>query len=216
MRTIKSAPVYVISALLVAVVITLYLTEISPAATADPVPEVLRGILVEKPSQIPQFKLTDHHNKIFSREKFRGKWTFLFFGYTHCPDICPATLTELDNAANRFNGFKPASGALQYMFVSVDPKRDTPKELAQYIDYFGAEFIGATGSEKELRSLTKTLDINFKYDYVTESEYFVNHSSAMLLIDPQARYYARLRAPHYSDDIVDFSRLVIKYYEEHK
>ena len=89
----------------------------------------------------------------------------------------------------------------QFVFVSVDPRRDSPASLADYVTYFDERFIGATGSIDELAVLVRQLDSKFALGTDLAGEPIVNHSSAMLLIDPQVRYYARLKAPHYSEEI---------------
>ena len=89
----------------------------------------------------------------------------------------------------------------QFVFVSVDPQRDTPESLGAYVGYFNEHFLGATGSIEALTGLTRQLDSKFSLDTNPVGEAIVNHSSAMLLINPQVRYYARLKAPHYAEEI---------------
>ena len=91
----------------------------------------------------------------------------------------------------------------QFVFVSVDPQRDTPESLGQYVGYFDDHFLGATGSIEALTGLVRQLDSKFDLGIDPAGEPIVNHSSAMLLIDPQVRYYARLKAPHYAEEIRD-------------
>ena len=186
---------------------------INSTARSGDVPEDLRDLLVKQPAALETFNLVDQQKQVFNKERFKGAWTFLFFGYTHCPDVCPTTLTELDNAASRIDELKTADRKIQYVFVSVDPGRDTPESLGSYVSYFGAQFIAATGSEAELRRLAKPLGIKFERGIGTDTEYLVNHSSAMLLIDPQGRYYARFRAPHYSEEIFENFKKVVTYSE---
>lgn len=186
---------------------------LSHSAQSDAVPEELRGLLVKQPVPVPEFNLVDQYNKPFTAERLKGAWTFLFFGYTHCPDVCPTTLTELDDAANQLKDLQTAERKIQYVFISVDPGRDTPKMLGDYVSYFDAKFIAATGKDDELKQLANPLGIKFARGIGTDTEYFVNHSSAMLLIDPQGRYYAHFRAPHYSEEIVESFKQVVTYAE---
>ncbi|MBL1276197.1 MAG: SCO family protein [Ectothiorhodospiraceae bacterium] len=151
------------------------------------------------PRPLTLFQLTAHDLKPLDNARLKGKWTLLFFGYTHCPDVCPTTLTEL---AQTVRLLEPAVLAeTQFVFVSVDPRRDSPASLADYVTYFDERFIGATGSIDELAVLVRQLDSKFALGTDLAGEPIVNHSSAMLLIDPQVRYYARLKAPHYSEEI---------------
>jgi protein SCO1/2 len=183
------------------------------SAQSDDVPEELRGLLIKQPVTLPVFDLVDQQNQPFTAERLKGAWSFIFFGYTHCPDVCPTTLTELDNAASRLNDLQTPQRKIQYVFISVDPERDTPALLGDYVSYFGAKFIAATGKEQELKQLASPLGIKFEKGIGSPTEYLVNHSSAMLLIDPQARYYARFRAPHYSEEIVEGFKQVVTYAE---
>lgn len=151
------------------------------------------------PRPLTAFQLTAHDQKPFDLNRLKDKWTVLFFGYTHCPDVCPTTLTEL---AQTITQLEPAVlKDTQFVFVSVDPARDTPESLAAYVNYFDARFLSATGSVKALRNLTQQLDVKFSLETDPAGEPIVNHSSAILLIDPQVRYYARLKAPHYAEQI---------------
>ena len=183
------------------------------SAKSSAVPDELRGLLIDQPIAVPAFKLVDQQNQALNVERLKGAWTFMFFGYTHCPDVCPTTLTELDDAASQLNSLQNPERKIQYVFISVDPERDTPALLGNYVSYFGAKFIAATGSEQALKQLASPLGIQFERGIGTENEYLVNHSSAMLLIDPQARYFARFRAPHYAEEIVDGFKKVLTYSE---
>lgn len=182
-------------------------------AYSSDIPDELRGLLVKQPVDINAFELLDQHKQPFDRERLKGAWTFMFFGYTHCPDVCPTTLTELDNAASQLSSLQTDKRKIQYVFVSVDPARDTPELLGDYVSYFGAKFIAATGRNQELENLAKQLDIKFEVGTGLDNQPQVNHSSAMLLIDPQARYYARFHAPHYAEDIVYNFKNLLAYSE---
>ena len=182
-------------------------TALSKALSDD-----IRELMVEKPAAVAAFELIDHQKKPFNNERLKGAWTLMFFGYTHCPDVCPTTLTEVDNAAARLKQVDTGSNKIQYVFVSIDPVRDTPDLLADYISYFGAKFIAATGEAKQLKNLANPLGIRFKVGIGFNKEYIVNHSSSMLLIDPQGRYYARFKAPHYSEEIVTGIKELTQYY----
>lgn len=151
------------------------------------------------PRPLTAFQLTAHDLQPLDLSRLKGKWTLLFFGYTHCPDICPITLTELAQTAQQL---EPAIlKNTQFVFVSVDPQRDRPESLAEYIGYFNEHFIGATGSNADLTTFAQQLDSKFSLETNPAGEPIVNHSSAMLLIDPQVRYYARLKAPHYAEEV---------------
>jgi len=202
-----------VGALLLSALVIGISISINLSAKSDDIPDELRGLIKKQAIAVPTFELTDQDNRPFNVERLKGAWTFVFFGYTHCPDVCPLTLTELDNAASRINDLQNADRKIQYVFISVDPNRDTPAQLGDYVSYFGAKFIAATGSEQALKQLASPLGVKFERGVGTDTEYLVNHSSTMLLIDPQARYYARFRAPHYAEEIVDDFKKVLAYRE---
>ena len=151
------------------------------------------------PKPLTAFQLTAHDLKPLNIERLKGKWTLLFFGYTHCPDVCPTTLTELAQVSQQLP--PDVLSNTQFVLVSVDPQRDSPESLAEYVGYFNESFLAATGSITALTAFARQLDSKFDLETDPVGEPVVNHSSAMLLIDPQARYYARFKAPHYAEEI---------------
>lgn len=151
------------------------------------------------PKPLTAFQLTAHDLKPLNIARLKGKWTLLFLGYTHCPDVCPTTLIELAQIIEQLP--PEILNDTQFVFVSVDPQRDSPESLAEYVQYFDERIIGATGSVDALTSFVRQLDSKFSLETNPAGEPIVNHSSAMLLIDPQVRYYARLKAPHYAEEI---------------
>lgn len=161
----------------------------------------LKEIVLEQPTQITPFKLIDQHKKEFTEKNFLRKWTFLFFGYTNCPDICPTTLSEMETLAKNLIPRPPMENNVQYVFATVDPKRDTPEQLRTYIGYFNDQFIALSGKQAQITKLAQQLDIKYKLGEGYKDDYPVSHSSALLLIDPQGRYFARFRAPHYAKEI---------------
>src|SRR2546425_7840579 len=111
--------------------------------------------LFPDPKPLTAFALTDDNNRVFDLARLKGKWSFLFFGFTHCPDVCPTTLAVL--APARENLAKNTAGAedLPFVFVSVDPNRDTPGKLRQYVEYFDATFLGVTGDKPQIAKLAR-------------------------------------------------------------
>ena len=102
------------------------------------------GLLWPNPKRLSGFSLSATDGKNLDVERLRGRWSFLFFGYTFCPDVCPTTLVTMKTALNRLRDTESA-GDVQVVFVSVDPARDTLDRMKQYVEYFDASFIGATG-----------------------------------------------------------------------
>ncbi len=162
---------------------------------------------------LPEFLLEDHRGKAFTNESLRGQWSFIFFGYTHCPDVCPTTLALLNQVDEKLKKEKGID-LPQTIFISVDPERDTTEQLAAYVPYFNPDFIGVTGSLQQLQGLTTPLGIAFGQEGneeggVESDDYEVFHSSRILLIDPEARLKALFSPPHDADQIAsDYIKII--------
>src|ERR1700694_6144498 len=152
--------------------------------------------LFPDPKPLAAFALTDHKNRVFDLASLKGKWSFLFFGFTHCPDICPTTLAVL--ARTRDNIAKSMVGAenIQFVFISVDPNRDTAGKLRQYVEYFDTTFLGVTGDNAQIGKLAGQLGAAYQVAITPGMEnYPVYHSAAVFLVDPLARYHAVFTPP---------------------
>ena len=160
---------------------------------------------------LPPFSLQDQYGQTFDNKRLLGHWTFLDFGYTHCPDICPTTLAML---ARLESLLKPDKRNTPYeiAFVTIDPERDTRQRLAEYLDYFDASFLGISGNDEALRKLTRPLGILYQKIPTPKSAlgYVMDHSTAIALIDPQGRYYALFSPPHDANMIADDFRLITR------
>ncbi len=171
---------------------------------ADPVPQA--GIMLDAPVIIPAFDLLDHHNQAFNRASLAGHWTLVFAGFTHCPDICPTTLATLDRVQGLLG---ENAGRLQVVLLSVDPERDTPDILANYLGYFNPGFVGVTGEPAQLGSLYRSLGINHIRIPGAKGEYSVDHSAALMLIDPEGRLVSYFMPPFSARELAaDLSTLV--------
>lgn len=196
------------SLFLLAILITYML--VKPPA---PPPELM-GVLRPDFRLLQPFKLTDHNNAVFNEEKFQGKWSFVFFGYTSCPDICPTTLHVLSSVQTLLeDGTDDDPANRQVIFISVDPERDTTKILAAYMSYFNTSFIGATADKTEIDKLTR----QFGAGYVIEPEtspgqYLVAHTSAIFLVDPLGRLVATFSQPHYPATITSLYEKIRAYF----
>lgn len=171
------------------------------------------GTLLPQPKALQPFALTDQDGNPFSLDDLRGRWTFVSFGYTSCPDVCPtlmATFKTLDGLLPPDRAEPPAD----FLFVSVDPERDPPERLSQYVRYFNPRFLGATGEHEALHALTGQLGV--LYARVDNSNsamgYLVDHSASILLIDPQSRLAAIFSTPHDPKAMAeDFAAIVANY-----
>jgi protein SCO1/2 len=148
------------------------------------------------------FALTDHKNRKFDLASLTGKWSFVFFGFTHCPDICPTTLAVLARARDNIARNSVGAGDVQFVFISVDPNRDTASKLGQYVDYFDATFLGVTGDQAQIGNLAGQLGAAYQVAITPGVEnYPVYHSAAVFLLDPRARYHAVFTPPHDAEAI---------------
>lgn len=138
----------------------------------------------------------------------RGKVRLLFFGFTSCPDVCPATLAYLQQVFNQMP--EDLRDDVTALFVSVDPKRDTPERLEQYVNFFGERIVGLTGSEEALRTLSKRYRTTFGYGEAdAEGNYQVSHSSAIYVFDQQGHIRLLLRPDLPKEKVAeDLARLV--------
>jgi len=155
--------------------------------------------VLPEPRVIADFELADQNGEPFSLADLQGRWTLIFFGFTHCPDICPSTLFELQAVHEQLTaGAGPGPSRHQVLFVSVDPERDTPERLKSYVSYFHPDFIGASGSDQQLRPLALQLGIAYRIEEheAGATHYTVDHSASVLLTDPSGRLYGVFPAPH--------------------
>lgn len=163
-------------------------------------PAELVGVLRPHYPLLTPFSLTDHNRETFDQSHLRGKWSMIFFGYLSCPDICPLTLHELNQLWRLLEdeaGKEPED--LQVVFVSVDPARDGPRQLAEYVHYFNPNFIAATADKTQIDRLTRQFGAGYVVDAETSpKQYLVTHTSAIFLVDPLGRSVAIFSQPHYA------------------
>ena len=158
--------------------------------------------LFPEPKPLTAFALTDHKNRVFDLASLKGKWSFLFFGFTHCPDVCPTTLAVLARARDNIARNSVGAEDIQFVFISVDPNRDTASKLRQYVDYFDSTFLGVTGNDAQIGNLAAQLGAAYQVAITPGMEnYPVYHSAAVFLLDPRARYHAVFTPPHDAEAI---------------
>ena len=153
---------------------------------------------------VVSFALKNHKNEVFSQNDLIGKWSFLSFGYTHCPDICPTTLKTL-NHVDKILRETNNSILPQTVFITLDPERDNVASLAEYIPWFNKDFIGLTGTVEQIQVLTKNLGIlnQKREDQSGQGDYQIDHTVVIMLIDPKGRLRALSSAPHDAQTIAD-------------
>ena len=165
----------------------------------------------EQARALPEFELLDHSRQKLTRAQMQGKWNLMFFGYTHCPDICPISLQTLADMVKAIDD-PDVTNALQVYFVSVDPERDQPELLADYVTYFNPEFKGATAPIEQLTPLTRSLGIAHGFRNKSEGSlvYDVDHSAAIVLINPRAEYAGLFGAPQDAQAMARDMTLIIE------
>jgi len=150
-------------------------------------------VMLQKSRSMPALQLTDQEGQPQRLDELKGKWTLVFFGYTFCPDICPTTLAEL----RQLHGDLPAEAReqLRVVMVSVDPHRDTPAQLKQYLGYFDAGFIGLTGEPAQIQEAANALGIPYIPGDSSQENYTVDHSGNLALLDPSGEQRGFIRSP---------------------
>jgi protein SCO1/2 len=152
--------------------------------------------LFPDPKPLAAFALIDHQNRVFDLASLRGKWSFLFFGFTHCPDICPTTLAILARARDGIAASAVGAEDVQFIFISVDPNRDTAGMLEQYVAHFHTSFLGVTGDNAQIGNLAGQLGAAYEVAITPGTEnYPVYHAAAVFLVDPRVRYHAVFTPP---------------------
>lgn len=159
--------------------------------------------VIPQPKALTDFSLIDHTNHGFELASLKGKWSFVFFGFTHCPDICPTTLTTLARVRDKVATQPVGAEPMQFVFISVDPKRDTAARLGQYVKHYDASFYGVSGDDTEIGKLARQLGAAYQVSSIEpdKNDYRVYHTSAVFLVDPLARYHAVFSSPHDADGI---------------
>jgi len=178
----------------IALVMLLFLNKFLSPRIMSPQELAINGaVIFEKPRIIPPFHLVDHRGEAFTLERLHGKWTVIFFGFTTCPDICPATLAILSQWYKKLDDDIRAQ--TQVVMLSVDPSRDSPEKLAAYINHFDQHFVGVTGEFLPIKTLSDQLNVAFNKVMLGESDYTVDHSSHLVLINPYGHYHGIFKAP---------------------
>ena len=163
--------------------------------TVSPVPEI-GGLVLKDPRQLPAFQLLDTRGEIFRETDFAGDWSLLYFGFTYCPDICPTSLVEMAKLKRSLAESHPEL-SLQYYLVTVDPARDTPERMREYVGFFDSSFRGLTGDLAEIDKLADAAAVVYQLpaDARSGGTYDVGHSSTIVVIDPAGDVRAILTPP---------------------
>lgn len=177
-------------------------------------PAELQGVLRSEFRPISSFLLSSTGHGPITEQSLRERWTFVFFGYRSCPDVCPNTLYEVNRFWNRVHDDdRDHLPPLQVLFVSVDPERDSAENLAAYVAHFNPRFIGATAGMGQIERFSRQFGAGFVYEPNTAGgQYLVAHTSALFLVDPYGRLVANFSQPHYADTLAAQFRRIEDYF----
>lgn len=188
----------------------------SNKATNSLKPEKIQGVILPEAKAINDFNLLNHLGEKINKASFTNHWSLIFIGYTHCPDICPTTLTLL----NQVDGFmrEQKFQAPEFIFMSIDPERDTVESMNEYVKYFNKDFTGLTGSLDQITQFSQQLSAYFRKAAggsgdINADDYLMDHSSTFMLINPQGNLQAYLTAPHLPGTIIESILKSQAYYE---
>lgn len=164
----------------------------------------LQATVLHKPRPVGPFQLKDITGQGFTERNLKGRWTFLFFGFTHCHAICPTTLAELAKTYRLLQD-KHVSKLPHVLLVSLDPHVDGPTTLKKYVQSFHPKFSGVTGDIKQINRLTRQLGIT----YMHSKENKIDHSGTIVLINPAGDVFAYFSMPHHAQSIAnDYQKIM--------
>lgn len=189
-------------ALLLAVAVLALLAGLLAAALLTPPDRaaVQSGTLLKSPRPLPAFALTDEQGQPYTTDSLRGHWTLIFPGFTYCPDVCPTTLGLLKAVEAKLGD---RAQRLQIVLLSVDPERDTPPTLERYVRFFSPRFKGVTTAEPGLKALAQALGVAYvKVPGEAADSYTMDHSAALILVNPRAELAGYFTPPLQVDALV--------------
>ena len=161
-----------------------------PVRETAEAPLEINGFVVDVPRRLPEFSLIDGEGNAFQSGDFRGYWSFVYFGYTYCPDVCPMSLVEMAKVKRSLENDQRIDND-RYYLVSVDPGRDTPERIGEYVRYFDPSFRGLTGDAEEIDKFVAAAGAIYELPETIENDnYLVGHSSFITLLNPDGNVHA--------------------------
>jgi protein SCO1 len=168
---------------------------------------VATATVLSPPRPLPPFALVADDNQPFDATRLRGRWSFVFFGFTSCPDVCPVTMAALAQTSKLLAGL-PEKLRPQVVMISVDPERDTPERLAGYVKGFDPSFVGATGTKAAIDEFALRMGVAAAKRPLDGGSYSVDHTTSVFLVDPDGALHALFSAPHTPKLIADDYRRI--------
>jgi protein SCO1/2 len=165
-------------------------------------PQLQSGLLYPQARPLADFHLTQANGRPLTLTDWRGQWNLVYFGYASCPDVCPTTLATLKSVESELKK-RGLGEKFRVDFISVDPERDTPELLGNYVKFFSPNFIAATGTDAELMPLSKSLGLIYSRSKTADGAVEVDHSSSVVIVDPLGRVVGLFRPPLETSPIVN-------------
>ena len=181
--------------LLAGIVILIAATRPSTPDWASATPE-MQAILWPGARDVADFNLLDQHGRAFGKGNLEGRWSLLYFGFLQCPAICPTTLQSLSMMRKLMADAGQATELPQMIFVSVDPKNDTPERIAPYLAFFNKDLVGLSGEPNQLARLARSLGIIYVEQVEPNGMRTMGHTTSVIVVDPQGRGVAALAGSH--------------------
>lgn len=180
-------------------------------------PPIIEGTILNPARVLTDFKLIDQRRHDFGLEQFKNKWSLIFIGYTNCPDVCPNTLGILKQAYIDMQVLKMELPKVT--FISIDPARDEPEILGDYVYYFDPSFIGVTGKKDQLDNIVRQLSSVYlkaagSSGDINKDDYLYDHSASILVVNPEAQLQAVFTSPHNKLGIVDGLQKIMEFYNK--
>ncbi|QXW45312.1 MULTISPECIES: SCO family protein [Pseudomonas syringae group] len=193
--TTRTQKTVFIAAAIVALVLGLILSQLLPGSGSEDQAALNDAgiVLLPKSRPLPALSMSDQNGATVALDDLKGKWTLMFFGYTFCPDICPTTLAQIKQIRTELP--EKVVERMRVVLVSVDPDRDTPQQLKQYLGYFDKQYIGLTAPVADIQKLANAVSIPFIPADTSKPNYFVDHSGNLALIGPDGTQQGFIRAP---------------------
>ena len=187
----------------------------APEYTPPQPPVLKQATLLTPPKLVESPDLVDHDGKPFTGKSMQGQWSFFFFGYTNCPDVCPATMFVFKNIAKKLESMPKLKKQTRFVLASIDPQRDTVAHLKQYVQYYHPGFLGLTGTSDNLHKFSRQMGVIYgrsgSENPNDKDNYLIDHSSAILLVNPQGHLQAVFSAPHDPDTMLEDYQAIHSY-----
>ena len=214
MNTIKSTVMFCF--VFIAIVLVMFVISVLRVPQLSEEEMRSKGVFIlPRPRDIAAFELQDHTGTVFDRDSLNGRWSFIFFGFVNCPDVCPTSMAVLGTVDRQLQSSDPElADQFQGVLVSVDPDRDGLEKLASYATAFSPRFLGVTGSREALVELTTQVNVAFAKvplsaqlrqsageGVAAENAYTVDHTGNIVIINPMGHYHGFIKLPHDSETI---------------